>query len=84
MNGIATMKECSQVEESRKFTIMGGDGSTYGTITGGEVLKWIEEGRLNWNDVAKEESTVKILGASPEAFEFPDLKIEGTKQASGN
>ena len=27
---------------------------------------------------------VKILGASPEAFEFPDLKIEGTKQASGN
>ena len=28
--------------------------------------------------------TVKILGASPEAFEFPDLKIEGTKQASGN
>ena len=24
---------------------------------------------------------VKILGASPEAFEFPDLKIEGTKQA---
>lgn len=52
------MKECSQVEESRKFTIMGGDGSTYGTITGGEVLKWIEEGRLNWNDVAKEESTL--------------------------
>ena len=29
-------------------------------------------------------SGVKILGASPEAFEFPDLKIEGTKQASGN
>ena len=29
-------------------------------------------------------SKVKILGASPEAFEFPDLKIEGTKQASGN
>ena len=28
--------------------------------------------------------SVKILGASPEAFEFPDLKIEGTKQASGN
>ena len=28
-------------------------------------------------------SGVKILGASPEAFEFPDLKIE-TKQASGN
>ena len=27
---------------------------------------------------------VKILGASHEAFEFPDLKIEGTKQASGN
>ena len=31
--------------------------------------------------IVKEE--VKILGASPEAFEFPDLKIE-TKQASGN
>ena len=29
-------------------------------------------------------SGVKILGASPEAFEFPDLKIEGAKQASGN
>ena len=29
-------------------------------------------------------SIVKILEASLEAFEFPDLKIEGTKQASGN
>ena len=32
----------------------------------------------------RQTSGVKILGASPEAFEFPDLKIEGTKQASGN
>ena len=33
---------------------------------------------------AEARGRVKILGASPEAFEFPDLKIEGTKQASGN
>ena len=34
--------------------------------------------------LAEKRVIVKILGASPEAFEFPDLKIEGTKQASGN
>ena len=37
-----------------------------------------------WDEEAYHLAMVKILGASPEAFEFPDLKIEGTKQASVN
>ena len=43
----------------------------------------LAEALWQFNDAGLE-SSVKILGASPEAFEFPDLKIEGTKQASGN
>ena len=50
---------------------------------------WTQDGHLRIQTVfslegSDWEARVKILGASPEAFEFPDLKIEGTKQASGN
>ncbi len=50
------------------YTIIGGDGKQYGPITEGEIRKWIAEGRLNAQSLAKSESDAEFrpLGAFPE------------------
>lgn len=51
------------------YTIIGGDGKQYGPITEGELRKWIAEGRLNAQSLAKSESDAEFRPLST----FPEL-----------
>ncbi|HEX3625411.1 MAG TPA: DUF4339 domain-containing protein [Verrucomicrobiae bacterium] len=51
------------------YTIIGGDGKQYGPITEGEIRKWIAEGRLNGQSLAKAESDAEFRPISA----FPEL-----------
>src|SRR5215469_4996308 len=42
------------------YTIIGGDGKQYGPISEGELRKWIAEGRLNAQSLAKSESDAEF------------------------
>jgi hypothetical protein len=54
------------------YTIIGGDGKQYGPITEADLRKWISEGRLNAQSMAKAESDAEFrpLSTFPE---FADL-----------
>ena len=54
------------------FTIIGGDGKEYGYVSGEDLRKWISEGRLNAQSLAKTGSdvTFRPLSTFPE---FADL-----------
>jgi hypothetical protein len=63
------------------YTIIGGDGRQYGPISGNDLRKWISEGRLNAQSLAKEESDTEFRALS--AFpEFADVFGAG-EQISG-
>jgi GYF domain 2 len=53
------------------YTIIGGDGKQYGPITADELRKWVSEGRLNAQSLAKAESDAEFrpLSAFPEFAE---------------
>jgi uncharacterized membrane protein len=56
------------------YTIIGGDGKEYGPVSGEDLRKWIAEGRLNAQSLAKAESDADFrpLSAFPEfAGVFP-------------
>ncbi|HUA64468.1 MAG TPA: DUF4339 domain-containing protein [Alphaproteobacteria bacterium] len=58
------------------YIIIGGDGKQYGPIAEGDLRKWIAEGRLNAQSLAKSESDAEFrpLGTFPEladAFAAP-------------
>jgi len=50
------------------YTIIGGDGKQYGPVSGEDLLKWISEGRVNAQSMAKAESDAEFrpLAAFPE------------------
>ena len=50
------------------YTIIGGDGKEYGSVLGEDLRKWIAEGRLNAQSLAKSEgdSEFRPLSAFPE------------------
>jgi hypothetical protein len=50
------------------FTIIGGDGKEYGSVTTEDLRKWIAEGRLNAQSLAKAEGDAEFrpLSAFPE------------------
>ena len=50
------------------YTIIGGDGKEYGSVLGEDLRKWIAEGRLNAQSLAKSESDAEFrpLSAFPE------------------
>ena len=50
------------------YTIIGGDGKEYGPVSGEDLRKWIAEGRLNAQSLAKAESDAEFrpLSAFPE------------------
>jgi uncharacterized protein DUF4339 len=50
------------------YTIIGGDGKQYGPITGDDLRKWISEGRLNAQSLAKADSDAEFrpLATFPE------------------
>lgn len=50
------------------FTIIGGDGQQYGPVSEADLRKWISEGRLNAQSMAKAEGQVEFrpLSAFPE------------------
>lgn len=51
------------------YTIIGGDGKQYGPISGPDLRKWIAEGRLNAQSMAKSESDAEFHPLST----FPEL-----------
>ncbi|HSY74359.1 MAG TPA: DUF4339 domain-containing protein [Dongiaceae bacterium] len=51
------------------YTIIGGDGKQYGPITGDDLRKWISEGRLNAQSLAKADSDAEFRALS----NFPEL-----------
>lgn len=51
------------------YTIIGGDGKQYGPITAVDLRKWIAEGRLNAQSLAKAESDAEFRPLST----FPEL-----------
>jgi hypothetical protein len=51
------------------YTIIGGDGKQYGPISESDIRKWIAEGRLNAQSMAKAESDAEFRRLS----EFPEL-----------
>lgn len=51
------------------YTIIGGDGKQYGPITEGELRKWIVEGRLSAQSLAKADSDAEFRPLST----FPEL-----------
>ena len=50
------------------YTIIGGDGKEYGSVTADDLRKWIAEGRLNAQSLAKAEGDAEFrpLSAFPE------------------
>ena len=50
------------------YTIIGGDGKQYGPVSGDDLRKWISEGRLNAQSLAKAESDAEFrtLATFPE------------------
>ncbi|HEX5399672.1 MAG TPA: DUF4339 domain-containing protein, partial [Verrucomicrobiae bacterium] len=50
------------------YIIIGGDGKEYGPVSGEDLRKWIAEGRLNGQSLAKAESDAEFrpLAAFPE------------------
>ena len=53
------------------YTIIGGDGKEYGSVSAEDLRRWIAEGRLNAQTLAKEESDTQFraLSAFPEFAE---------------
>jgi hypothetical protein len=51
------------------YTVIGGDGKQYGPITESDLLKWIAEGRLSAQSLAKAESDAEFRTLST----FPEL-----------
>src|SRR5476649_1301835 len=51
------------------YTIIGGDGKQYGPITGDDLRKWISEGRLNAQSLAKADSDAEFRTLAT----FPEL-----------
>ncbi|HTV40142.1 MAG TPA: DUF4339 domain-containing protein [Candidatus Sulfotelmatobacter sp.] len=51
------------------YTIIGGDGKQYGPISDGDLRKWIAEGRLNAQSLAKGEGDAEFRPLSS----FPEL-----------
>jgi hypothetical protein len=51
------------------YTIIGGDGKQYGPITEGDLRRWIAEGRLSAQSLAKAESDAEFRPLST----FPEL-----------
>jgi hypothetical protein len=51
------------------YTIIGGDGKEYGSVLGEDLRKWIAEGRLNGQSLAKAESDAEFRPLST----FPEL-----------
>src|SRR5580693_2688274 len=51
------------------YTIIGGDGKEYGPISEADLRKWIAEGRLNAQSLAKAESDAEFRPLST----FPEL-----------
>jgi uncharacterized protein DUF4339 len=51
------------------YTIIGGDGKQYGPITGDDLRKWISEGRLNAQSLAKADSDAEFRPLAT----FPEL-----------
>ena len=62
------------------YTIIGGDGKEYGSVTADDLRKWIAEGRLNAQSLAKAqgEAAFRPLSAFPE---FADIFQAGTSGA---
>jgi len=50
------------------YTIIGGDQKEYGSVTADDLRKWIADGRLNAQSLAKEENDTewRPLSAFPE------------------
>ena len=53
------------------YTIIGGDGKEYGPITADDLRKWIAEGRLNAQSLAKAESDAEFRSLD-KFLEFAD------------
>ena len=58
------------------YTIIGGDGKEYGSVLGEDLRRWIAEGRLNAQSLAKAESDAEFrpLSAFPEFADAFALK----------
>jgi hypothetical protein len=72
------------------FTIIGGDGKEYGPVSGEDLRKWIAEGRLNAQSLAKSESDAEFrpLLAFPEfahlfAAQVPAPGVPPSSESSG-
>jgi hypothetical protein len=67
------------------YTIIGGDGKEYGPVSGEDLRKWIAEGRLNAQTLAKAESDAEFrpLSAFPEFAEAfaPQAPMPGAPPA---
>jgi len=61
------------------YTIIGGDGKQYGPVSGEDLIKWISEGRLNAQSLAKAESDAEFRPLST----FPELAEAFPAQAVG-
>jgi len=59
------------------YTIIGGDQKQYGSVTADDLRKWITDGRLNAQSLAKEENDTEFrpLSAFPE---FADVLAAGS------
>jgi Membrane domain of glycerophosphoryl diester phosphodiesterase/GYF domain 2 len=60
------------------YTIIGGDGKQYGPITGEDLRKWISEGRLNAQSLAKADSDAEFRTLAT----FPELTDAFAPQAA--
>ena len=60
------------------YTIIGGDGKQYGPISGDDLRKWISEGRLNAQSLAKADSDAEFRTLAT----FPELTDAFAPQAA--
>ena len=63
------------------YTIIGGDGKQYGPITGEELRKWISEGRLSAQSLAKADSDAEFRTLS--TFSRIDRCVRAASRRAG-
>jgi carbonic anhydrase len=54
-SAVDSVQKVLRLEASQKYRIVGSDRKIYGPVTGGKIMEWIADGRIDWQTLAKPE-----------------------------
>ncbi|MBI2946794.1 MAG: hypothetical protein HYY23_04050 [Verrucomicrobia bacterium] len=56
-SAMSTVHKALRLEAAQKYRIVGSDRKIYGPVTGGKIMEWIADGRIDWQTLAKPEGS---------------------------